>query len=573
MKSSFLSIYTSNSSLAERLKSKWFLTLFAVPVAAYAFFLVFDEQIIVYALRFLPNEPDKTLGFYQDLVHLAFREMLWYSGFALIAWLMWRKSFEMLSLFRYVTNINVWAAAIIGVTFIASGMVAYHTLEKFPNSSDEYAYVFQAETMSEGKLWKQAHELPDFFFFNNIAQKDGIRAGRFPPGWPGVMAIFMFAGIPAYLVNPLLGLISLIVFYFFARKVYDEKIALVALLAVAFTSYFVFTAASFFSHTSCTLACIAFVFCIYRWQEKQQPGYALMAGLFIGLVIVIRYFTAVLIFIPFFVTLLHRHKLKAFVLFFWMAIGSIPCLAFLFWYNHSITGNFLLPVTMWAYDNESLGFVKGHTFVKGVEHSVRWGLMFLYWCSPGLILLYIIYLVKKIADRMDRFVHPEDYAFLFLLGGYFFYYEIGGNQYGPRFLFEAFPFVVLFVVRKLFQFQHRWAMALLVAGVIYAVAKFPFITRREHQVIEDRLDVYTLAKKNDIHDAVVLISSRVSVIRPMPIGDLTRNDAAFQNDVLYAFDIPGRNHELFAYYPGRKFYRYVREANNPRGRLITIDQQ
>jgi hypothetical protein len=198
--------------------------------------------------------------------------------------------------------------------------------------------------------------------------------------------------------------------------------------------------------------------------------------------------------------------------------------------------------------------------------------MFLYWCSPGLILLYVIYLFRKIKDRADRFLHPEDYAFVFLLGGYFFYYEIGGNQYGPRFLFEAFPFLVLFVIRKLFQFQHRWAIALLFAGAIYAVAKFPFITQREHRVIEDRLDVYRLAEKNKLHHAVVLIGSRVSVIRPMPIGDLTRNDVAFRNDVLYAFDIPGRNKELFAYYPQREFYRYVREPNNPRGRLIRIEK-
>jgi hypothetical protein len=573
MKSSLLSIHTFQSSLAEKLKSKWILTVFLLPVALYVAFLLFEEQIVTFALPFFPNEPDKTVAFYRDLVHLGMREMLWYSGFALLTWMIWRNlSVQRLSLNGWLTNCNAWAAGVIAITFITCCVVAYHTLEKFPNSSDEYAYVFQAETMSQGKLWEKAHDLPDFFFFNNIAQKDGVRAGRFPPGWPGVMAIFLSAGIPAYLVNPILGLITLIVFYFFARRFYGPKIGLAALVAMAFTSYFLFTAASFFSHISCTLACLAFIFCLHLWQEKQHAGYALLAGFFIGMVIVTRYFTAVLIFIPFFITLIYHHRLRAFILFFWMGVGSVPCLTFLFWYNYSITGNFLLPVTMWAYQNESLGFVRGHSFMKGVEHSVRWGLMFLYWCSPGLILLYVIYLFRKIKDRADRFLHPEDYAFVFLLGGYFFYYEIGGNQYGPRFLFEAFPFLVLFVIRKLFQFQHRWAIALLFAGAIYAVAKFPFITQREHRVIEDRLDVYRLAEKNKLHHAVVLIASRVSVIRPMPIGDLTRNDVAFRNDVLYAFDIPGRNKELFAYYPQREFYRYVREPNNPRGRLIRIEK-
>lgn len=571
MKSSFLSNQSSQLSIEEKLKSNWLLIFLLFPILVYVSFRLFEEQVLGYSLRFFPQEPDKTIGFYRDLLHLGFTEMLWYTGFFLLAWVIWRNMpANLFSSVSITVRSNTWAFVVIAVTFITSWVVAYHTLEKFPNSSDEYAYVFQAETMSKGKLWEQAHPLPDFFFFNNIAQKDGIRAGRFPPGWPGVLAIFIYLGVPAYLVNPILGLVTLMIFYFFAKRLYGPEVGLIGLVVMALTSYFVFTAASFFSHTSCVLACLSFVFCIYLWQEKQYAGYALLAGFFISLVIIIRYFTAVLIFIPFFFTLLYQHRLNAFKLFIWMGVGAIPCLAFLFWYNYSITGNFLLPVTMWAYDNESLGFVKGHTFLKGVEHTVRWGLMFLYWCSPALLILYGVFLIQKLRDRVDRFIHPEDYAFLFLLGGYFFYYEIGGNQYGPRFLFEAFPFLVLFVVRMICQLKYRWAVALLSAGIVFAIAKFPFITHREHRVIEDRLDVYSLAEKNNIHHAVVLISSRVSVVRPMPIGDLTRNDAGFNNDVLYAFDLRERNSELFEHYPDRKFYRYVREPNEARGRLIQL---
>ena len=72
-----------------------------------------------------------------------------------------------------------------------------------------------------------------------------------------------------------------------------------------------------------------------------------------------------------------------------MGIGSLPCLFYLLWYNYSITGNALLPVTMWAYPAEQLGFVKGHSVFKGLEHLARRALMFIYWT-----LLVILLLIK-----------------------------------------------------------------------------------------------------------------------------------------------------------------------------------
>jgi 4-amino-4-deoxy-L-arabinose transferase-like glycosyltransferase len=315
-------------------------------------------------------------------------------------------------------------------------------------------------------LWESAHPLPDFFYFNHIAQKEGVSVGRFPPGWPAILSVAFLLNIPPFVVNPVLGLISLIVFYLLAVKLYGQRIALWALPALALTSFYIFNSASFFSHSSSLLCVLLFVYGVYCYRENKKRGYLLLAGFALGILMTTRYYTALLVFLPFFFFLFNQYRLKSVVVFFWIGLGCLPCVAAGFWYNYSITGNPLLPVTMWAYNDEALGFVKGHTVQKGIEHVIRWMIMFLYWCSPAVLILYFVFLWKKIRHSTERVTHPEDYIFILLLAGYFFYYEIGGNQYGPRFFFEALPFIVLLVVTRVMNSRSKWMTALFFAGMI-----------------------------------------------------------------------------------------------------------
>jgi hypothetical protein len=551
-----------------------FALLILIPLGIYGLFRFFEPEVLSFVEPYLPKGPDRSHLFLNDLLHLVFSEMLWLSGFLLLAWIIG----VYVPINRLVDKMEAgitsrpltYVTTVISLSFVVSLIVSYYTLDQFPNSSDEYVYLYQAETFSKGKLWEQAHALPDFFYFNHIAQKDGLSVGRFPPGWPAILSLAFFAHVPPFLVNPFLGLVSLIVFYFLGRKLYGQRVTLWALPALALTSFYIFNSASYFSHTSCLLCTLVFVLGVYQYRDRQKIKYLLMAGFALGIMMTIRYYTALIVFLPFFVFLLYQYRLKAITVFFWIGIGSLPCVVAGFWYNYSITGNPLLPVTMWAYHDESLGFVKGHTVIKGMEHLTRWILMFLYWCSPAIVILYFIYLWKKIRHKAERLIHPEDYIFILLLAGYFFYYEIGGNQYGPRFFFEALPFVVLTVVSRLFNAHSKWAMALFLSGMIYGIVKLPFIAVREHQVVEERKDVYRQVNEQHLTNAIVFLSSHTGVIRPMPAGDLTRNDQTYNNDVLYVLDLKERNEELIRFYPDRKFYRYVKYKEEVAGKLVRV---
>jgi hypothetical protein len=565
---------TLKISVAQAGRLRQMTVLILALLGAYGAFCFFQPEVHSFILSYLPQEPGKSQAFYNDLVQLAFSEILWLFGFLLLTWVFGvyiplnhiRDRME-----AYLMKAPVlYVISVITLSFAVSVIIAHSSLHRFANSSDEYVYLYQAETFSKGKLWEKAHELPEFFYFNHIAQKDGISIGRFPPGWPAILSLAFYLDIPPFLINPFLGLISLIVFYLLAIKLYGQRVALWALPVLALTSFYIFNAASFFSHSSCVLCTLLFVYGIYCYREKENLWYLLLAGFALGMMMAIRYYTALIVFVPFFFFIFSEYRLKAIPVFFWIGLGSLPCVIAGFWYNYSITGNPLMPVTIWAYADESLGFVKGHTVVQGIEHIIRWMLMFLYWCSPAVLLLYFILLWKKVRHSTERVTHPEDYIFVLLLIGYFFYYEIGGNQYGPRFFFEALPFVVLFVVARVMNSRSQWAMALFFAGIIYGVVKIPFIASREHRVVEERNDLYQKVKRQGITNAVIFISTHTGVIRPMPAGDLTRNDADYNNEVLYALDLKEKNERLMQYYPKRKFYKYIKDKESVEGRLVRL---
>lgn len=561
-------------SIVQIVKSKWIALFFLLPLIAYLIFRLFEAELTYFIIPFFPAEPDKSFGFYNDFLRLCFHEMLWYSFFLLTSWIL----FTYVPLHTVISSVEkrllarsgFYTISIAGFFLVMALGISYFTLQTFPNSADEYVYLYQAETLSHGKLFQESHPLPNFFHFNHIAQKEGVSVGRFPPGWPLLLSLPYILGFPPFWLNALLGFLGLLFFYHFAKNYYSPRVAMWSLLSLAFAPFYVFNAASYFSHTSCLLFTVGFVYCLYRHQEMQHPGFGFLAGIFLGLIVITRYYNAVLIFIPVLIYLVYQKGWRAFLSLVAIGAGTLPFFLFLFWYNYQITGNGFLPVTVWADPEETLGFVKDHSFLKGVEHLIRRLLLFVYWCSPALLILYVVFLFKKIKNKALRFLHPADYFTLLLLAGYFFYHHLGGNQYGPRFLLEGLPFLIVFVVSKVFQTRAKWAAALFAAGLIYGIVKFPYIMEREQRVVEERMDLFEVVKEAEISNAVVLVSTHTGVIRPMPARDLTRNGLHFTRDIIYAQDQREKNEELMQFYPERSFYRYVRDPEQVEGKLLKI---
>ena len=563
-----------SDTILTSIKSRWVPYVFILPLGLYFIFRIFETELTLFIIPLFPNEPDKSFGFYRDFLRLCFNEMLWLSLFLLIAWLMlllvpitrvmsWIEN-------HYMRRSRVYNLVTLSLFLVLTIVVAFYVLDEFPNSADEYVYLYQAEALSHGMLTQPSHALADFFRFNHIIQNDGINVGRFPPGWPLLLALPFVLDVPPSWLNPILGIITLLVFYSFAKRYYSPWVAFLSVVSLAFTAYFIFHSASYFSHTSSLLLTLCFVYSLHAYHEKRSDGYAFLAGIFLGLIVITRYYNAVLIFLPVLISIFYLYHWKAIRPLVLIGIATLPFFAVLLCYNYQITGNPFLPVTTWADSTETLGFVKSHTPLKGLEHVIRRILLFLYWSSPALLVLYFIFLFQKVRRRAQRYINPEDYYMLLLFVGYFFYHHLGGNQYGPRFLFEAYPFLIVFVISQAFRVRAKWPLALLGAGMVYAIVKLPYIMEREHQVVRERLDLYARVKEAEISNAVVLVSSHTSVIRPMPIRDLTRNGINYKGDIIYAQDQGEENAELLEFYPDRSFYKYIRDPEKVGGELVKL---
>src|SRR5687768_7670749 len=137
MKSSSLMLSTYHFFL----RPKWVTLGFFVPLLIYGLFLFLDDEILAFSLPYFPDEPDKSIGFYRDLLHLAFGEMLWYTGFFLAAWIIWKYTSpaRIPAVASPVISFRKnYPALIILVSFVITVGVSFYTLDTFPNSSDEY---------------------------------------------------------------------------------------------------------------------------------------------------------------------------------------------------------------------------------------------------------------------------------------------------------------------------------------------------------------------------------------------------------------------------------------------------
>ena len=124
------------------------------------------------------------------------------------------------------------------------------------------------------------------------------------------------------------------------------------------------------------------------------------------------------------------------------------------------------------------------------------------------------------------------------------YVERGGNQYGPRFHYEAFLFTVIFVVANLFRRaawsamppRDRRVFACLLISVALMPVAFAAHARTERAVIVERMDPFTRVRAAGLHDALVLMADRVGSRRSIAPADLTRNGIDNDASVLFGID-------------------------------------
>ena len=466
------------------------------------------------------------------------------------------------------------AACLLGAPLVTLVLVALNQLVllDFPNSGDEYVYLYQARMLATGHLSTATVASPELFAFNYIVQEPARTFGSFPLGWPLALAGALALHVPAWLVNPALGAVTLGLVWRLGARLYTPRVGVLAAALVAVSPFFAFTAASYFSHTFCG-ALLLGAACLAAREDRTPAWVPVAIGLLVGWAVLARYLTGVVGAVPIVLWLLRpgvpRARTVALVV-----LGGLPWIAVLMAYNTTLSGSpWRLTMTTLT---TSRWFADG-VLLRGADMLATRLLQHVLWTPPVLVVAYLVYL-RTAGRNLRRGV--LQWLPVGMAGVLYFYMERGGNQYGPRFYYEVFPFLAIFVTANVFR-ERAWIekarrdqviFALLVVSVALMPVAFVVHAAIERQVVYERSDPYRMTAAAGLHDALVLIAGRVGSRRSMAALDLTRNGVAHDGSVLYGLDHGAPAHcAPPARLAGRTTYLYAWDAAAARGRLRRLE--
>ncbi len=467
--------------------------------------------------------------------------------------------------------------------FVASGVlcvgalaaIALFVLQDFPNSGDEYSYLYEADTIVHGRTSNPAHPLQPFFEFTWVRQAGDRVFSIFPPGWPAVLAAARLARLPLWLVNPVMGWLSLVVLFLLGRRLYGERTALLAAGATFASSFFLLNGGSYFSHTICSLQILAVAYFGLRAIEDQRALFAALAGAAAGAALLTRNYSAAWCTLPFVWALARRGRfgLKALA-----AAGAtgVPFVIAYLAYNASTMGHPFVTGLSGHFGHFDTQFFPSYWIARAFENLGGRIVSIASWTPPALAGLYGWWWLRtpRSAWRFTDFIFPC------LVFGYFIYMDRGGNRYGPRFWYDAFPLMVLAatsMVTREPSFAEkppsgRFATYLFAASMLACLPLFAWHAANESRVIWARREPFRLAGGQKLDHAVVFLSTRTGGERSMSAKDLTRNGADQDGPVLFVLDLGPENEKLMRYYPDRSFYRYRFDRSVRQGFLEPLDR-
>jgi len=466
------------------------------------------------------------------------------------------------------------ALALLAV-FAAGVLVSALVLLHFPNSADEFSYLFQAETYASGRPWIDEHPVQAFVQFMHSKVLDGRWVGRFPPGWPAFLAPFLAVGLPAWLVNPLVAAACVALLYVLGRRSFGERAGLLAAALFALSPFLILNAGAYYSHLFAALLSLIFALAGTRYLERPSASAALVAGLALGWLGLARTMNPLLLGAPFAVALLARrswpHLLRGWPL----ALGGGACLALLFAYNAVLTGDPTLPPTLVDDPKQTIGFVGGHTPARAWKF-IQHRLLLLPRYTSGLFLF--VYGLALVRGAQRRDLRWWDAYFALEVLGYSLYQNSSHDTYGPRYLFEAFPFAALRIAAacapraegRPWAPVFSWLVALHLATALTGIVSTAWL---HGHVIRERRDPIRAVEEAGLRNAVVFVASDTSPTRRMPKFDLVRNLPDVDDQpVVWAHFRKQELERIEAYYPERTFWVYQRPPDQVRGRLVPLDE-
>jgi len=453
---------------------------------------------------------------------------------------------------------------LVGLCLIFSLSISWGIFQDAILSSDEWSYLMQAHIFSHGQLAVPSPAQREFFDHVHIVN-NGRYYSKYPPGWPALLALGVWLGVPR-LVNPVLGAGTLLLIYAIGKQIYTPRMAFLAALFALVSPYFLFNTASYFSHTASLFFVALLLFLLMQGWQKGGALYFLLAGLSGSAAFLVRPFDQCAILVPVGLGLVvsvvrKRLGVRHVVLF---GLGQLTGLLLLCFYNWLQNGHplvtgyhvadqwmerwFGLELWMWHY-----------------SASYLWKL--LTWSFPGLPMLALVALCASAPERVQRWERCLVSILLVLIAAYALIVFPEGPGYGPRYYYSGFLAIPLLGARGcmwlLERTSRRLSIPLLLgAALLHVGVLVPYHSLLVYRVIYAQNDFARQVQRLNPGPALVFLA-------PDPESGQapTRNTIDFQGPIVYALDRGEQNPLLMQAYPGRRSFLYQYDHQDGRAVL------
>ncbi len=178
---------------------------------------------------------------------------------------------------------SITCAVIIIFLFSAAVFIWYYNINQ-GYWWDEAVYLGLSKNLYDGRG-----------YWINVPGQETFR----PPLFPAlVFLIWSIFGVSESLVKilpPLFGIGSVVLVYFFAKKLYDRMIAALSALALATSHMFLFYGEKFLTETMFVFLSLAMLYLLYTGIEENKKHLLLVSGAFMALAFLTRYAGAILV--------------------------------------------------------------------------------------------------------------------------------------------------------------------------------------------------------------------------------------------------------------------------------------
>jgi hypothetical protein len=274
---------------------------------------------------------------------------------------------------------DAWFAIFFSLLAVAaSAWIGAHIFENLPHIEDEIAFVWQAEAIEgAGAIKLSSPPCPSCFLVPFVVDYQGARFGKYPPGWPVVLAAGIRLGI-RNLVNPFLAGLGVWLTFRLGKKLLGIWVGLLAAFLTLASPFFLMQSSSLLSHPLTLVLSLTLTLSwldtfwpgetnpgnslSQPWYKRKAPSWltALVAALSLGVLALTRPLTAVGVGLPFAIHglwLLWRGPRGTRRLVLLVGLLALLVSLLFFLWQFALTGNALLnPYTIWwPYDKIGYG--------------------------------------------------------------------------------------------------------------------------------------------------------------------------------------------------------------------------